>query len=33
MVAGIGLFLAAFVAFGWLKVRHNRKAARVSVQR
>jgi hypothetical protein len=33
MVAGIGLFVAAFVAFAFLKVRHKRKAVGVPVQR
>jgi hypothetical protein len=33
MIAGIGLFVAAFVGFAWIKVRHNRKAAGVPVQR
>jgi hypothetical protein len=33
MVAGIGLFVAAFVGLAWLKVRHKRKASLVSVQR
>jgi hypothetical protein len=33
MVAGIGLFVAAFVAFAFLKVRHKRKEVAVPVQR
>ena len=33
MVAGIGLFVAAFVAFAFLKVRHKHKEVVVPVQR